>query len=235
MSQKMNFLTRVYWISIFFLVCLLIATPYLAHERIHASLDNSLDLAESVMLAVLVIIGFGINRFYHTELDRRQQDIDGMLDYIGHVNVQIHEMRESFRDIKKYPESKSDLKYIYEILAKRVLAMVNAEWVLFRIVDVPSRNTLSEYLQTRGASLAAKCEVSNKDLVEDRINPGYSAVRTSQDNFDIRAFCVLPKRQLNGDQRVFIGRIVNDLGMLYLIFSSAHYKNNRDADKPERI
>lgn len=223
----MNFLTRVYWICIFVLVCLMIATPYLAHEHIHATLDNSLDLAESVILAVLVIIGFIINRFYHAELNRRQQDIDGMLDYIGHVNVQIHQVRESFRDIKKYPESKSDLKYIYEILADRILGTINVDWVLFRIVDISSRNTLSEYIQTRGNALAAKCEVSNNDLVKGRINPGYSAVRTSQDNFNILAFCVLPTSRLNGDQKIFIGRIVNDLGMLYLIFSSTYYKNNR--------
>jgi hypothetical protein len=45
-----------------------------------------------------------------------------------------------------------------------------------------------------------------------------------QENLNIKVFCVLPVDSLDDNQEVLIKAIVNNLGMLYLIFESAMVK-----------
>jgi len=42
------------------------------------------------------------------------------------------------------------------------------------------------------------------------------------------AFCVLSKIKANENRKIFIEKIINDLTILHIIFTSQYYKNNRD-------
>ena len=111
------------------------------------------------LLQVLVGFDYGILFLYRKEAARNRDELDrlkhdkGALErrlneafhYIGTVNIQIEEIRSVFSDIRKFPENKRDFHSILQFMAEKALCMVNAAWVLFRIVDTQNLDTLSEY------------------------------------------------------------------------------------------
>lgn len=228
--MKLRILKReVFYLSIFLALFLLILlTPYLANERILTSLDN--NTAEAIVLLLLLAVFLIIFRFYRKELQRSYQRTDELTSHIGNINVQIQQMKSVFSDIDRYPENKNDLKYVFKIMADKVLGAINADWIFFRIIESNSSNTLSEYAQARGKALVIKYEFSNKDLLDDKLNEKYALIKTNLDNFDIKTCCVLSRNHLDENQKILVGRIVNDLEMLYLIYSSIYYKNTNGAN-----
>jgi hypothetical protein len=148
-----------------------------------------------------------------------------MSNYIGAVNLQIEQTKSIFDTLTKYPESKRDLKYLFESLADKALAGVNADWVLFRIIDVKSGKTLTEYTKARGSAVLVKYEIGNKDLLEKKNFNGYRIVASMQENFNIKVFCVMPAESISENQEILLKAVVNNLGMLYLIFKSATGKS----------
>lgn len=222
---NLNLLKNVYFLMLSALLILMIATPFLINEKMISELSD--DMLETIVLLTMVITGFIIYRLYRRELEKNQKSLDELLGHVGSVNIQIEQIKAFFCDLKKYPESKKDLKYILHTFADRVLAMVNADWVLFRIIEIDSAHTLSEHGQSRGNSAWSNHEIGNKDLLETGASNGFISIQSSQDNFNLKVFCVLPKKSLSEEQKILLGKIVNDLGMLYLIFSSVYYKNVR--------
>jgi hypothetical protein len=225
MNDKIKALTMIYFLLILTLVGLVLATPRFANERIFTWMDDT--IAETITLLGIIATGFAIRFFYHRELKRSQRDIKELINHIGNINVQVQEIKYFFNDVRKYPENKSDLKYLFNILSDRILAIVNVEWILFRIIDVGSNNTLSEHMQCRKGKGNKNCEISNKEIMRDKVENGYKVIKTNQENFNVRAFCILPENNLSEHQKIFVRRITNDLEMLYIIFSSQYYRNTR--------
>jgi hypothetical protein len=104
--------------------------------------------------------------------------------------------------------------------------MVNAPWVLFRIVDTQNLDTLSEYNESRGNASLPNHKISTKHLVSNEVFEGFAVVQSGQGNFHIKTFCIVPKEKLSRDQKVFIKALVNQLEMLFIIFSSTYYQNS---------
>ena len=219
---------EAFYLSIFLALFLLIlVTPFLANEHVLTSLDD--NFAEAIVLFLLLGIFLLIFRFYRKELEKSYRNTNELVNYIANINVQIQQMKSVFSDISKYPQNKNDLKYVFRIMAERILGAVNVDWVLFRILESDSAKTLYEFAQARGKALLVKYEISNRDLLGDRLDENYAVIKTSQENFNIRTCCVLSSNNLNKDQKMLVRKIVNDLEMLYLIYSSAYYKNTNGA------
>jgi hypothetical protein len=156
--------------------------------------------------------------------------LDDAFKYIGTVNIQIQEIKSVFSSVRKFPENKKDFGYILQFLADRVLSMVNTGWVLFRIIDTQSLNSLGEYSETRGDSVLPRHRISNKALVSSE-KLGFTVVESGQENFYIKTFCIIPEVKLSRDNRVFIKAIVNQLEMLFLIFTSIYYRESHTDKK----
>jgi len=192
------------------------------------------------LLQVLVGFDYGILFLYRKEAARNRDELDrlkhdkGALErrlneafhYIGTVNIQIEEIRSVFSDIRKFPENKRDFRYILQFLAEKALCMVNAAWVLFRIVDTQNLDTLSEYSESRGNAFLLNHKISNRNLVSKEKFEGLAVVQSGQGNFQIKTFCIIPKEKLSMDQEVFIKALVNELEMLFIIFVSTYYKDS---------
>jgi len=104
--------------------------------------------------------------------------------------------------------------------------MVNAGWVLFRIIDTKNLDTLGEYSETRGDSVLPRHKISNKTLVSTEKLKGFTVVGSGHENFHIKTFCIIPKVKLSNDNEVFIKAVVNQLEMLFLIFTSIYYRDS---------
>jgi len=198
-------------------------TPYLIREGISVFSE---ELIEAAALIFLSAAGYLAHSFYQKELKSHQQKLEEAFNYIGAINVQIGQIKAVFDDVPKYPENKNDLKDILKGLIDKVLGIVNADWTLFRVIEISSGRTLTEYSRARGKAVLLKHEISNKDLLDDVSLDNCTVIKSRQKNLDIKVYCVIPVKSISKNQKILIKAIVNDLGMFYLIFSSVYYQKN---------
>ena len=215
-----NFLKNIYVSLMISLFALIISTPLLVNWKVTIFEEEIKETIEAAMLFVLVVIAFATRFLYKKKLEQREKELIETLNYVGAVNLQVDQIKSIFDTLTKYPESKKDFKYLFESLADKTLAGVNCDWVLFRIIDSASGKTLTEYTKARGPAVLLKYEIGNKDLLGGKSLSDCLAISSMQENLSIKVFCVMPISSLNSNQEVLIKAIVNNLGMLYLIFES---------------
>lgn len=214
--KREKLLKNAFAISMIFLFVSIILTPFLVNRGI-SIFDE--EILESFLLFALLFISLVLYFLYRNELNRREKQLTETLNYIGAVNLEIEQIR-SVTDINtRYPENKKDFRFLFESSAKRALAGVNGDWVLLRIININSGQTLTEYAETRGAAVLLKYEVSNNDLLENKISQNYQAVASTQENLNIKVFCVMPVKSLDKNQEILLKAIVNNLSLLYLVLT----------------
>jgi hypothetical protein len=237
MNRNITLLERAYLAILVSIFLLIVFTPYIIRSGF-TLVDE--EIAEIAAIAMLFTIGYGILFLYRKEVARNRNELDrlkqdkGTLEkrlteafhHIGTVNIQIEEIRSVFSDIRKFPENKRDFRYILQFLTEKALCMVNAAWVLFRIVDTQNLDTLSEYSESRGNALLPNHKISTKHLVSNETFEGLAVIQSGQGNFRIKTFCIIPKEKLSRDQEVLLKALVNQLEMLFIIFASTYYQNS---------
>ena len=192
------------------------------------------DISEAIFVSSLFLLMALLFGFYSREVDKykkQQEELEERLretfKYIGSINLQLEEMKKVFRSVNKYPESKKDIQALFVHTAERILGIINVDWVLLKIVDVKTGNNLHEYFISRGNKKVDKIKVENKELLKgDCAYGACSIVKSNQENFNIKAFCILPTVEKNNNQDFLINSIVNQLEMLFIIFNSLYYKKN---------
>jgi hypothetical protein len=236
MNSNIKLLERTYFWILVAIFLLIVFTPYIIRSGF-TLLEE--EIAEVVAIALLFTVGYGVLLVYRKEVKENRKDLNrlkqdkGVLEnrlseafrYIGTVNIQIEEIKSVFSEIRKFPENKKDFQNILEYLAERTLSMVNVEWVIFRIIRTEDLDTLSENCETRGNAILLKHKISNRALASNEKFEGLTVVGSTQENFRIKTFCILPKEKLSSEGEIFIRAIVNQLEMLFIIFTSTYYKN----------
>jgi DNA gyrase/topoisomerase IV subunit A len=224
-------LRRIYIFLLILIVPLIIFTPLFINHRYFVFEEET---AEVILTFLLLIVGYSIYRLYQKEVEKNERelkelredknDLESRLDeafrHIGKVNVQIDEIRDVFSKIDKYPESREEIKHIFHYLAHKVLGLVDADWVLLKIVDLAGLTTKGEHYETRGGIQARAPKISNSDLLEKNSLDGWQVLKSEQRNLNIKAFCILPPEPISEDQKILIQAITGQLEMLFLIFSS---------------
>lgn len=226
--SKIKTLKNIYLAILGVLFVLIIATPFIINHPI--SLFDE-EFVEAALIFLLFLTAFFIYWLYKKELRKNRNELNEALNYIGSVNVQIDQIKSAFNGIKKYPETKNDFKNILKILANKTLGIINAEWLLLRIIELDNGQTLTEFSQGRGHADAPKFEIGNKDLVADKKIDNHVVIKSTPDNFNLRAYCVLPVNTIRPNQKILVETIINSLGMLYLIFTFHQDKDNTDPDE----
>jgi hypothetical protein len=237
MNRNIKLLERTYLWILVAIFLLIVFAPYIIRSGF-SLLEE--EIAEVAAIALLFMVGYVVLFLYRKEvndnrnhLNRLKQDkgalesrLSEAFSYIGTVNIQIEEIKSVFSEIRKFPENKKDFHNVLQFLAERTLSMVNSEWVLFRIIHTEDLDTLSEYSETRGNALLLKHTISNRELASDEKFEGLTVVGSAQQNFRIKTFCILPKEKLSSEGKIFIRAVVNQLEMLFVIFTSTYYKNS---------
>lgn len=211
-------------------IILIIVTP-LFNLKLWSFSD---DISEVFFISSLFFLMAFLFSFYSREVDKykkQQEELEERLretfKYIGSINLQLEEMKKVFSSVNKYPESKKDIQALFVHSAERILGIINTDWVTLKIVDVKTGNNLHEYFISRGHKKVEKIKIENKELLNGECSfGGCSIVKSNQDNFNIKAFCVLPTVDKNENQEFLINSIVNQLEMLFIIFNSLYYKKN---------
>lgn len=238
MNAHIKPLERIYLSALLILFLLIVFTPYIIGSGI--SLFEE-ELVEVTAIVFLFSVGCVVLLLYRKEvaknlreLDRFKQDKNNLeqqlveaFKYIGTVNIQVREIKAAFSDIDKFPETKKDFRYILQFLADRTLSMVNAEWVLLRIINTQNLDTLREYCQARGKAVILKHKIGNRELLSNVTPEGFTIVESGQENFHIRTLCIMPKATISQEQKIFVKAMVNQLEMLFVIFTSLYYKDAR--------
>ena len=241
-QKKTRPLQAVYLTSLMVLFCLIVSTPYLIKGNflLRERIVVEEEIVESALIALLLIIGYVVSIMYKRELNKCIREIDELttgkinleeklneaFGYIGEVNVQVQEIRALFSTLKKYPENNNDFKNILAFFGQKVLGIVNVDWVTFRIIEPDNLRTLREHWEARGSAVALNHGISNKAIVNHAAINGCSVVGSHYENLSIKVFCILPIEQLTTNQRILVEAIVNDLEMLFVIFTSEHYRES---------
>jgi hypothetical protein len=229
------------YIFILTMLFLLIAgTPYLITKDILLKHNIFLaeELIEGFLIAGLLVVGYFVSALYREdlrgyrivikELSSQKADAESRLNdafkYIGALNVQIEEIQSIFASLKKYPTAKKDFKNSFRFLSERVLSIVKVDWVVFRIIDVDSLRTVSEYSETRGKTVLLKRDISNKSIVTTAMIDGCNIISSDDTNLSIKMFCIVPAEELTKTQENLIKGIVNTLEMLFIVYSSQYYR-----------
>ncbi|BFD24715.1 MAG: hypothetical protein JST_000010 [Candidatus Parcubacteria bacterium] len=145
--------------------------------------------------------------------------------YIGSINLQLEEMKKVFSNFNKYPESQKDIQAVFTHTAERILAIVPTDWVLLRIMELDQGKTLHEYFLSRGNKKIEKFKLENQDLLNGECSIGGCSIITSQqNNFNLKAFCILSTEVKDKNQQFMITSAINQLEMLFIIFNSYYYK-----------
>lgn len=235
MAKRQKKIRKIFLILIGLDVLFIIITPFLSLNF----LGLSEDLSEAILIIFLFFLIALFLRFYIKDINSYKQQQENLEErlrdtfkYIGSINLQLEEMKKVFSNVNKYPESKKDVQALFAHTAERVLGIINADWVLLRMVDINHGTTLHEYYICRGNKNLEKVKIDNQELLTGICSFGScSIIKSNQDNFNIKAFCILPVESENSNQEFLINSIVNQLEMFFIIFNSLYYKRNDDDKK----
>lgn len=237
--DKAKLLEFTYMVTIVLLLSIVVfATVFITHHflLIKKYLIQE-DAVEAALISILILITCLLTRVYKKELKKSFQEtrklsrsncdlsnrLTDAFKYIGGVNVQIQQIRSIFCGLRKYPATEKEFRHAMALLARKVLGIVNADWVVIRIIAQTNLRTIKEHLEFRKGTDFIIKGISNKALVANRRVDGYSIVASCHDNSMIMVVCVFPKKSLEEEEKILVEAIANQIEMLYLIFLSRQF------------
>ncbi|MDP3836614.1 MAG: hypothetical protein Q8Q67_00705 [bacterium] len=199
------------------------------------------EVAESLIIGGLLAAAFFINSMclkeywrlhrYQVNLEDRLQDT---FKYIGSVNLQMEEMRQAFSNFKKYPENKKDIRTVFAYFAEKILSMVNTDWVIIRVIDMKNGRTIREDKFSRNNQDINYGKIENSEIISGKCKDDRcTIVKSEQENINIKAYCILSAKLNNKDQDFFVRSIINQLEMMYIVFSSLKKSGKNEINNGE--
>jgi hypothetical protein len=231
--KTLKYLKAVFVVVVGLLFLLIAATPFLVHGGI--SLADGFIFEEEVLEAILIVALFAVaylaSRVYRRAVegyrkkllrltDEKTLLVDRLTDafrYIGTINVQLQEIHAVFSALKRVPENRRQFKNLLASFAGKIIGMVNAEWVLIRIIDRRNLRTLVEHRQNRNQHPAAGHPVGNKAVLEGKKIDGLTIRTGTKDNLYILTACILPLDQLQKQETILLEALVDTVEMLFII------------------
>ena len=234
-ADKIKFLEFSYMLMIVLLLATVVCTPLLIrhHFMLIKRYVIQEDAVEAMLIGMLLSIAYLLSNFYKKELNKYRQETQKLsLDncdlsnklidafkYIGGVNVQIHEIRSIFCGLDRYPLTDNEFSNELVFFARKVLGIVNADWVVIRIIRQKNIRTLKEHFESRKYRDVSTKGISNKAIVSNLAIEGYGTIVTHRENSAVMVACVFPKKCLEEEERILVEAINNQIEMRYLIFS----------------
>ncbi len=224
---------RFLLLVIFLSSILVLITPWLVKGEL---LGFRKEIWESIIIFFFLILIYAASFLYFKEF-RRLQKYQGNLEerlqetfkYIGSINLQIDEIKKAFSNFKKYPKSKKDINEVFEFFSKKILSMVDADWVILKIIKLENQKTIKQSKKIRAKKNIKMPTIDNKDILNNTCNLKKCTIIVSeQENLSIKACCILPIKLKNEEERFFIQSVINQLEMMFLVFSSFYYNKNNN-------
>jgi hypothetical protein len=250
-ADRTTFLELIYILTIVLLFSAVAFTPVFVrhHFLVFKKFLIQEDILEAVLIIILLLIAYFLSNVYKKELKKYRQEthklsrdksdlsnkLTDAFKYIGGVNVQIQEIRSIFCELRRYPATENEFRKELALFARKVLGIVNADWVVIRIIRQTNLRTLKEHLESRKNANFSIKGISNKDIVANQTIDGYSIVASRMDNSMIMVVCVFPKKSLDEEEKILVEAITNQIEMHYLIYVSRQlheiYLNRKPATR----
>ena len=247
-ADKTKLFEFTYMVTIALLLSAVVLTPVFITHHLLWSKKYVIqeDVVEAVLIIILLLIAYLLSRIYKKELRKYRQaarrlsrdncDLSSKLTdafkYIGGVNVQIEEIRAIFCGLERYPETEKELRKDLALFARKMLGIVNADWVMIRIIRQTNLRTIKEHFEPRKNAFFFIKGISNKAIVANQVIDGYSIIASRPDNSMIMVACVFPKKSLDEVEKILVEAITNQIEMLYLIFASGRLHEIHMNGKP---
>lgn len=235
-TDHIRFLKFIYMVTIALLLSAVVFTPIFIrhHLLLFRKYIIQEDIVEAVFIIILLLSAYLSSDIYKRELKKHQRETSRLMQdkrelaskltdafkYIGGVNVQIEEIRSIFCRLRKYPTTENAFKKELALVARKLIGIVNADWVMIRIIRQDNLRTLKEHFESRKKGSFINSGISNKAIVANRKIEGFSIVSSHPDNCLILAACVFPKQSLAAEDQILVEAITNQIEMLSFIFIS---------------
>jgi hypothetical protein len=218
-------------ITIIFSSIFVLSVPWFVQSDI---LGLKKEIIETLIILFFLILIYSASFFYFKEF-RKLKAYQGNLEerlqetfkYIGSINLQIDEIKKAFSNFKKYPTNKKDMDEVFNYFSEKILSMINADWVYLKIINLENLNTLKIYKKYRGGQKNNIPNLENKDILNNNFLDKLTIIKSDQENLSIKACCILPIKLKNSEERFFISSIINQLELMFLVFSSFNYNKNK--------
>ncbi len=189
---------------------------------------------EAVLIIILLLIAYLLSNVYKKELRKYRHEtrrlfrdncdltskLTDAFKYIGGVNVQIQEIQSIFCGLRRYPATENEFRKDLALFGRKLLGIVNADWVMIRVIGQTNLRTIKEHLESRKNANFIIKGISNKAIVANQAIEEYSIVASRHENSMIMVVCVFPKKSLDEEEKILVEAITNQIEMLYLIFKS---------------
>jgi hypothetical protein len=231
--KTLRYLKAVFLSVVGLMFLLIAATPLLVPRGI-ALFDRFVfeqDAIETVLILVLFAAAYLVSRAYRTAVATYQKKLlqlaadrtllsDRLTDafrYIGTVNVQLQEIRSIFCGLKRLPESRKQFKNLLGMFGGKILGMINADWVIIRIVDRRILRTIVEHREVRRDHQVVAPHIGNRAVVEGKAVAGCVVVTGAKDNLSLVTACILPIDNLDKQETILLQALVDEIEMLFII------------------
>ncbi len=227
-----NFFKKFLLIIIILSSLLVLTTPWLVRNDLFGIKE---EIWQTVIILFFLIFIYASSFLYFKEFRRLRiyqnnlkERLEETFKYIGSINLQIDEIKRAFSNFKKYPKNKKDIKEVFDYFSERVLSLVDADWVVLKIINLENERTLRQEKKSRAKKSLSIPSINNKDILNNTCSlENCSIIVSDQENLSIKACCILPTKLKNSEQRFFIQSIINQLEMMFLVFSSFYYNKKK--------
>jgi hypothetical protein len=239
LTDKAKFLKFSYLVAITLLLSAVVLTPVFIrhHFLLFKKYVIQEDAVEAALIIILLLIAYLLSKIHQKELKKIREKtrrlsrdnsnlsskLSDAFKYIGGVNVQIQEIRSIFCGLARYPTTENELKQALVIFSQTMLGIVNADWVLIRIIHLNKLRTLKEHLEYRANRTLSLKGISNKAIAAGQPIDGNSLVISRRDNSTIMVACIFPKNGIDDDEEILVETICRQIETLYLIFIARLY------------
>ncbi len=249
MQKGILALKNLYILSFVIMIGVIILHPLILEKNLPDLSHEHEEILEIILSALLFGLGYFIYLLYKKEIKKNEEELKNLnsrrltleerleeaFKHIGQVNIQIQEIKAIFSGFKKYPESKNELKKIFRYFSEKILSIVAVDWVLFKIINLDDFKTLSEHCHCRQGAAALTSRISNHDLINNFNLESFIIFCSDRNDLKIKICCLIPRIKIAGQTEVLIKAIINQLEMIYLIFSSNYYGDVKVANISKSI
>lgn len=201
------------------LLALIVSTPFLVNRGFNR-LDE--EVVEALVILILTVVTIRVFALYHREIRQKEHSIAQFARHVGTLNLQVEQIGSLFREIEDWSRQHRSLQHLFALLADRVIEVVNADWVVLRIIESESGRTLAECSRTRARTYRSLPVISNRRLIQTTNLRDYSVI--GQDLLHLKTRCVLPVKQLTETQALLIRVILDSLSLLYVVVNLSNHR-----------
>ncbi len=240
LNFHLSFLQILYLVIYIILFGIIVYIPQLISSPVHFTkkIIFEEEIIQGSLLGILFIFNIWLLNLYKNEASKQKEllkktindkkstdeKLDDSFKYIGQINVQIQQIKSIFNNYNQLPRTKNDFKKTLFYFSERVFGIVNANWVLFRIINNNTCKTINEQFEARHGYSFDYPHISNKLIIENQSCLPFTTVISNPQNFNLLVCCVLPVDKISNDERVFIQAITNEITMIFVILNSTYYK-----------